>query len=214
MSTYLAIASLSLLLACGPLEPTLLTTQPLSAGDATQVSFLPTDGASIIGSVSVAFELTADSRSPALVPLRLSSDLDGELWVGNVRDDRPMTWTGELGIGEHELTIEILDSDAEDSRDTISVTVRDNTDPECEILSPTDGQRVLWRSETVLFEAEVFDVDGDELDILWRSSIEGGLALGSRFERIMLVRGEHVITLDVTDGFGGSCRDQVLLIVE
>ncbi|TVQ86478.1 MAG: hypothetical protein EA397_19970 [Deltaproteobacteria bacterium] len=201
--------------ACAPVPPTLLTGDVARELDAPSVRFVEVNTEDRLSNpISVQFHVSSDDQPVSTVPLTLSSDVDGDLWIGNAPDRRPLTWTGDLSPGTHELVIEGRDHQGVAVQDTAIVRVRFDAPPECEIVRPTDGSTVVSRVDDVDFEVFAVSPDDEPLTILWRSSLDGPLAIGPTFTRRMLAVGEHVISVEVRDGIHQPCRDEILLVVE
>ncbi|UCC93319.1 MAG: PKD domain-containing protein [Thermoplasmata archaeon] len=77
-----------------------------------------------------------------------------------------------------------------------------NLDPEGVIAAPTDGMRYTPDDFVPFSAVGSDDPEGDPLDYMWTSSIDGVLSTQEAFDK-RLSEGEHVITLEVTDEYGG-----------
>jgi len=137
-------------------------------------------------------------------------------------DELIYTWTSSLdGIigdtekfevvlshGGHEIVLQ-LDDSYQKSELKVEITV--NTPPEAAIDLPWDGQTYLTE-EWVGFDAgSSSDEDGEQLDCLWWSSIDGELGTSEKISR-RLSAGEHTITLTVSDGYQTDAEEVALYI--
>ena len=139
----------------------------------------------------------------------LSSDRVGVLWEGNPTPDGRWEWFGELPPGEHQLQLEIEDSQGNATLDEWSMYVRQNSSPNCSLELPTPGAYRL--DESVSFRVLGVDSDNDELRMLWSSDREGTLFEGSEWSQRLTETGRHIITVRVTDEFGATCADEVAI---
>ena len=115
-------------------------------------------------------------------------------------------------------------SDEHGNETTASVTfsvLAENVEPTCAITAPAD-LTVVADGEAVTFEGTVLDDDGDpeDVDVTWTSSLDGELKAGNpdtAGETSVLASalspGWHLVTLDATDTRGGTCSDEVNVLV-
>lgn len=84
--------------------------------------------------------------------------------------------------------------------------------PSVEILSPSDGSQFL-AGVSVFFQVEATDTNQSNLapSATWQSSQDGALGTGTTLQLNNLAEGEHLITVTVTDSFGGIATDQISL---
>ncbi|MCC7361439.1 MAG: fibronectin type III domain-containing protein [Anaerolineales bacterium] len=87
--------------------------------------------------------------------------------------------------------------------------------PEGQIITPAADLTVAV-SQTVAFEARVYDLDLGSLDaeLEWISNQDGSLGHGAAFSTADLSLGLHEVTLSAADGIGVYPLDQVIVIVE
>ncbi len=90
-------------------------------------------------------------------------------------------------------------------------TVRVNRSPVAVIEAPEDGQTVRLGKDVLLVSAST-DPDGQALTEAWSSSRDGPLGQGREL-RPRLSEGEHMLTLNVTDGLGASNLTHVRIFV-
>lgn len=211
---HLTLAVVLSMSACGPEDPSLDTAPLIVDSEPARVAFVDLDPQeTYVSPVDVTFQLTVADQAPASVPLVLSSSLDGELWSGNVPDLGVQSHRATLRAGSHQLALIGTDRHGNTVSDEVAIQVRANRAPACRILTPTD-QFTVARGVDLLFEASVDDPEGDAVEIRWRSSVEGGLALGDAFVRRMREVGTHEISVQATDTYGASCTDVITLVVE
>ena len=152
-------------------------------------------------------------QAASTLPLELFSFPDETLWRGNPDGDGRFEWQGELSVGEHTVALSSTDREGNFVFDEARITVRTNEVPQCRIRAPRQGARVLVSTD-LQFEGEGSDADRDPLEFVWRSSLDGELSRDARFELRLVRRGVHHISLEVSDGFGPPCVDEVSLIAE
>ena len=95
--------------------------------------------------------------------------------------------------------------------------VVEKKDPVVQILSPVDGDEYFLEDE-ICFDGFGYDNDDGMLDaamFTWTSSIDGEFKAGSdAFSFSELSRGEHRITLTVTDSDGNSASEEISIDVK
>jgi PGF-CTERM protein len=110
-----------------------------------------------------------------------------------------------LDIGEHNIRFLFNDGKTEVRFPPTGVmpgpTVI-NMDPEGGIAAPTDGMRYTPDDFVPFSAVGSDDPEDDPLEFKWISSIDGELSTQEAFDK-RLSEGEHVITLEVTDEYGG-----------
>jgi hypothetical protein len=160
---------------------------------------------------------------PERLTVRWVSSLDGDLAL-----DAPVTSSGvsegfgRLTEGEHALQAYVTDTGGRSTSTSVIVRVGPpNADPSCEILLPLTGA-AYGLGDTVVFEGLATDPDSDPTTLVaeWRSDKDGQIGLlvpasdGSlRLPVAALSANEHRVTLKVTDPFGATCVDDVLVSV-
>ncbi|MGB5396339.1 MAG: immunoglobulin-like domain-containing protein [Gammaproteobacteria bacterium] len=80
----------------------------------------------------------------------------------------------------------------------------DNSSPDVTITSPLDGSSFLRNTQTVNFNADVGDADGDAVSIVWTSNIDGEISTAASFSKNDLSYGLHEISATVTDSKGSE----------
>jgi hypothetical protein len=156
-----------------------------------------------------------------------SSSLDGTLFSGFADSDGTTVHaTADLGVGEHTITLRVVDGAGATGTDAIGITVLDpvvpNTNPTCEITDPADDDRFV-EGDGVVLEGTASDGESDLTDLTatWASSEDGelGVTNPSSSGRVALPVsdlsvGTHVVTLDVADPDGGNCSEFIVVHVD
>ncbi len=110
-----------------------------------------------------------------------------------------------LDMGEHNIRFLFNDGKNEvrfPASGTLPGPTVSNMDPEGVIAAPTDGIRYTPDDYVPFSAVGSDDPEGDALEYKWTSSIDGVLSTQQSFDK-RLSEGEHVITLEVTDEYGG-----------
>ena len=142
----------------------------------------------------------------------LKSDVEGMLLESVPAGDGSWHWYGELSEGAHLISLEVYSGQIFIGQLVQGVRVRGNQAPGCAIVYPGDGA-TFEQHDLIPFQAGAFDKDGDPLQVLWRSSLDGGLFEGESWEQRLLQTGEHRISISVLDGFGGLCQDEITIFI-
>jgi len=89
-----------------------------------------------------------------------------------------------------------------------------NNPPTVHISNPGDGA-TFDSGEEITFKGDVFDDEDDNLsaDLVWTSSINGGIGTGAQFSTSSLSVGDHTITASVTDSGGKTGSSTVNITV-
>ena len=87
-----------------------------------------------------------------------------------------------------------------------------NLDPEALVASPTNGVRYTPTDYIAFSAVGSEDPENDELEYKWMSDLEGTLSTLEAFDK-RLIEGTHVISLTVTDEFGGEHTSTVTIEV-
>ncbi|MCO4773963.1 MAG: hypothetical protein KDA24_28275, partial [Deltaproteobacteria bacterium] len=164
---------------------------------------------------SVTFRGTVDDGPTATDDLEVSwsSSLDTVLFEETPDSDGETTFTTDaLSLGEHTITLRVLDPQGASGTDAITITIEEpeieNTTPTCAITEPEDDAE-LDADDTVVFEGTADDGEtaANELTATWSSSEDGELGVVSPSSSGAIAlpvndlsTGTHVITLDVSDG--------------
>jgi hypothetical protein len=181
-----------------------------------------------------------DQSSLELMQARWVSDEEGVL--GEVFPDEAgnVYWAvSELEIGGHAITLQVIDTDGEQSQSSVFIDIdqiqyrepEEEEDPPIE--DPNDGapsvsivspqyNDVFSSANSILMEGMVLDseTDLDDLLVRWDSDRDGMLfsstADSEGFSALTtnLSVGGHVVTLTVRDGAGQEASDTVLIDVQ
>lgn len=118
-------------------------------------------------------------------------------------------FTNELGIFSGELVQKATGSD-EVTRGFVAVR-GENSLPDLTVTSPSDGASIPRGSQNVEFRADVSDLDGETVTIVWVSDLDGEIGNSDSFNRNDLSFGTHQITVTVDDGFTGHDPVEITL---
>lgn len=144
--------------------------------------YLPTDEITFDGSSSY-------DEDDDLLTFNWTSNRDGD--IGNNK-----IVSKKLSHGKHEITLEVNDG-YETVKSHISITI--NTPPIAKIDFPKN--EIYLTNETIEFDSESSnDPDYGHLIYMWKSDLEGNIGNTKKFEK-KLSAGQHIITLEVNDGF-------------
>jgi hypothetical protein len=160
----------------------------------------------------------AELPNPQLT-VRWSSDLNGDLATPTPATNGAVSFTTtSLDVGTHVITLSAEDDAGLACSGTVLYTV--GTPPEATLTAPTDTE--ADEGETVAFAADVSDAQdaSHNLTVAWTSDRDGLIsdaAAGSdgvtAFSTSTLSRGNHTVTLTVTDKDGMSVSRAVSLSV-
>lgn len=173
----------------------------------------------------ITFDATvADAETPAAA-LRVGweSDASGPIDLGVGPDDAGrVIGSAVLPEGPHLVTVRVEDAYGKSAVDSSTITVGPaNTAPACTLQSPLDGA-IFTLGDPVLFAAGTADADEpvEGLGYTLASDRDGLLDAGApgpdggmEFLTLSLSRGDHTVTLTVTDERAAACTDTVSLTV-
>ncbi|NIP35371.1 MAG: hypothetical protein GWN18_10445, partial [Thermoplasmata archaeon] len=137
---------------------------------------------------------------------------DGNDYVSGVT----FSYTTRLDVGPHEFhftfsdgehTVRLPDSGELDGPDV------SNRAPTAVISSPADDTRFEPDDYVSFASAGSDDPDGDPLEFTWTSDLDGVLGTGQAFD-VQLSEGEHLVTLSVSDPYGGTHESTVTVLVK
>ena len=158
-------------------------------------------------------DLTITWKSSVDGVLDLSTEPNGD---GRVED------TSLLSVGEHDISLHVVDSQGKESSTEVRITVvATNTVPSCSINSPENLAAAAY-GQTLSFEGLVSDVESgmENLAVTWSSDKDGILGGGFPFQDgsvnlalSSLSLNTHLISLRVEDNAGGVCIDTLLVSV-
>ncbi len=124
----------------------------------------------------------------------------------------------DLSVGEHVVAATVEDDDGYRVTQTRIITVKpidaDLTVPQLNILKPSRITEIELGKE-IAFSASAVDVEDGDISsmISWKSSLKGGLGVGSTLTTGALSLGVHTITASVTDTDGLSQQARVTVSV-
>ena len=112
--------------------------------------------------------------------------------------------------GDYQVSLEVTDND--EATGQTSQTVSVNSVPIVSILQPANGASFNLGT-TVQFQGAALDGDGDDLTLLWESSLDGSIGGGTSFTSSTLSIGAHVISFIGTDGTAADTAQVTITIV-
>jgi hypothetical protein len=175
----------------------------------------PDDGDVFIEGTTVTFEGHADDpEDGALAGASLfwTSSEDGSLGSGAQVD------ASGLSLGEHDIVLTAVDSQGEQGLASVHIEIAPvgtNLAPDVEITAPADNESFLT-GETVGFVGSAEDPEDGTItgsDLVWYSSVDGGLGSGETVDTDTLTAGVHSITLTATDTEGLDGTDSITVVV-
>lgn len=131
------------------------------------------------------------------------SDIDGEIGTSKI-------FSKKLSSGTHVITLEVNDY-RKGTRQT-KITIIVNSQPYAIIDSPKSDIIYLTTKEIDFDCTSCYDLEGDELNYKWTSSIDNELGNTREFNK-KLSRDTHTITLEITDARGGRDEKQITILV-
>lgn len=112
--------------------------------------------------------------------------------------------------GDYQVSLEVTDNDGATGQTSQTVSV--NSVPIVSILQPANGASFNVGT-TVQFQGTALDGDGDDLTLLWESSLDGSIGGGTSFTSSALSVGAHVISFIGTDGAAADTAQVTITIV-
>ena len=112
--------------------------------------------------------------------------------------------------GDYQVSLQVTDNDGATGQTSQTVTV--NTVPVVAILQPANGAS-FFKGATVQFQGTATDGDGDDLTLLWESSLDGSIGGGTSLTRSDLTVGTHLISFVATDGSDADTARVTITIV-
>jgi len=154
--------------------------------------------------------------------LVVSWSVDGEVATDPLRGNvnGVATTTIDLDVGERLLEATVWDPEGLSSRASVTVRVRPpNIQPTCGITEPDDGVGASTAAPVLLRGFATDDDDPREaLTVAWSSDLQGTLGsdapgVNGEVRQVTgaLDAGWHTILLQVDDGVGGLCEDDITL---
>ncbi len=168
----------------------------------------PVNGALVVPGQPVVFTATATDTEDGNLAAAVTwtSSIDGALGAG-----APLS-TAALHSGTHTVTASVTDAGGRTASDTVTVVV--NAAPTVQINAPAAGA-VFSPGDVVTFTGIAGDPEAGDLTaaIVWSSSLDGALGIGSPLPVSTLRSGTHSITASITDGGGLVTSTQRTIIV-
>ncbi|MEJ2548080.1 MAG: PKD domain-containing protein, partial [Gemmatimonadota bacterium] len=112
--------------------------------------------------------------------------------------------------GDYQVGLEVTDDDGATGQTSKTVSV--NSMPVVSILQPASGSS-FSTSATVSFQGTASDADGDDLVLVWESSLDGTLGGGLDLTSSDLTIGTHVISFIGSDGTAADTAQVTITIV-
>ena len=147
-------------------------------------------------------------------------DLTNQLvWTSNLQGqiDTGSGFSAVLWDGTHTITASVTDSGGNEAEDniTLTVTVVGDNPPTVSISAPADGASFETGTEVSFAGTASDDEDGDlSEDLVWTSSIDGGIGSGANFSTSALSVGTHTISASATDTGDLTGEDSITLVVQ
>ena len=141
-----------------------------------------------------------------------SSDPDGSIasykWVEDrVELSTRRSFNKIFDAGRHEITLVVTDNDGDTGEDTLEILVN------CAPIADAGPDMTVPEGTLVHFNASnSSDTDGNTLYYEWKEDGVGILNLAQSFNMVLPI-GTHSIMLTVTDGYGATATDRVVIEV-
>jgi hypothetical protein len=170
----------------------------------------PSNNASFVQGTSVTMSGSASDAEDGNLTTKIAwtSSIDGSLGAGG-------SVSKVLSLGTHVITAQVSDSNGAAKSASITVVVKApvNSPPTVTISSPSNGAS-FGAGSTVTFTGSASDAEDGTLSssIVWSSSIDGPLGMGSSVSRT-LSSGSHTITAQVSDKAGATVSKTIGIMV-
>ncbi|PCK07567.1 MAG: hypothetical protein COA42_13550, partial [Alteromonadaceae bacterium] len=158
-------------------------------------------------------DLISEDDNPIAFSYSASDPEDGDLSASvslSSSIDGAISSPAHLSVGQHQITVQVIDSAGASAVDIISleVTAHINVAPELQILSPSDGSVIVEIDNPVSFVLSATDLeDGDiSANVQLSSSIDGLISNSA-----ILSVGNHTISASVSDSDGAVSEQQISL---
>jgi hypothetical protein len=194
-----------------------------------EVAFvLPSDGSWAYAGVPMEFVATITDDITANDDLVFSwtSTLDGYIAGDEVIEGSTVSMVIEegLSVGEHEITLQVVDGNGESAEDVVFVEMVQNSAPVVSFIKPQTNQRFTY-GDVVNVMGYIQDTEDSEnldlLDIIWEGTVDlTDAALHSdstgraRFDIYDVPIGSYSLGFEVTDLAGDTATASVSFTVE
>jgi len=125
------------------------------------------------------------------------------------------SYSTTLDLGTHQYYFLFSDVNAEvrfPATGHLEGPVVTNLDPTAVMPAPGDGVRYSPDDYVPFTSLGTSDPEGDDLEYSWTSNLDGPLSVLSAFD-MLLSEGSHLITLNVTDEYGGTDSINITILV-
>lgn len=189
---------------------------------------LPADGSWAYAGVPMDFvaTITDDITANEDLTTQWTSTIDGYIVGEETIEGEALTLhvTEGLSIGEHVITLQLVDGEGETAEDSVTVEMVQNSAPTCSFIKPQQGE-VFALGDVIPVLAYVQDVeDTENLDLMlfeWEGTMdlsgapEYGTSSGQgRFDLVDVPAGSHSISYRIYDLAGDSSSASVSFSVE
>ena len=170
----------------------------------------PGSNSSYVQGTAISFAGSATDKEDGTLSSRIgwTSSIDGSLGTGS-------SFSRTLSTGTHIITASVTDSGGATSSASVTVTVTSyvNAAPVVTIGSPASGSSFTDTSLITFSGSATDKEDGNvSASLVWQSSIDGPLGMGSTFSRT-LSAGSHVITAQASDSAGATASTSISITV-
>lgn len=117
----------------------------------------------------------------------------------------------DFEIEKHKYNVKLIVTNTDGKEDSKLILITVNTKPDAIINKPSDASQ-FDIDEEISFGSNSDDNEGDSLSYKWSSNKDGPLSEEEDFTS-NLTEGEHEITLEVSDGFGGTDTTSITITV-
>lgn len=120
-------------------------------------------------------------------------------------------WTTNDLVGNYDITVKVGDPFGDNDTKMLTLKIMDLNDaPVVTITKPLNSDAFLT-SDKITFEGTSSDPDGDNMNYLWLSDLDGELGRALVRKDYTLSEGIHNITLSVTDSEGAVTNSTILI---